>query len=182
MFTPSYEKSGTAEEKKRSRDIYEEDIEESAILIEETIDSVSKTVKKRGPKKKKLETYDEVLLTLPEKEAHNKNNQFQFRLSIPPALEEILNHQEILLLAPSFKGPLPQLPWQSNLPTVARILENFSNRQEDQPIAQYSHKSESLPDPTRSLPPNSVLKVINNPKTIFHSISTLIEQLDPDKT
>lgn len=166
MFTPSFEKSETAEEKKRGRDIYEETVEESVILVEETIDSVSKTVKKRGPKKKRLETYAEVLLTLPEKEAHKNNNLFEFKLFIPVELEEILIDQETIFLAPSFKGPLPQLPWQSNLPTVARILENFSNRQEDQPVAQYSHISELLPDPTRSHPPHSVIKVISNPKTI----------------
>lgn len=160
MFISSNGKSDIAIEKKRDRSTYEDNVEESVILIEEAIDPDSKTDKKRGPKKKKLQSYDEVLLNLSEKEAQKKSDQYQFRLSIPLVLEEILKEQEILLLAPSYKGPLPQLPWQSKFPTVARILENFSNRNEDQPKAQHSYQSELGPDPTRFLPPHSVLKVI----------------------
>jgi hypothetical protein len=176
MFTSPHGKSDIGDEKKRSRSIYEDEVEESVILIEETIDTDSKTVKKRGQKKKKLQSYDEVLLTLSKKEAHEKNNRFQFRLSIPLVLEEILKEQEILLLSPLYTGPLPQLPWQSKLPTVARILKNFSDRHEDKPFAQHSYKSELLPDPTRSLPPHSVLKVksnLNDNTSIFYLIELL---------
>jgi hypothetical protein len=177
MLTSSYCKSDIAEEKKRCRDVYEGNVEESVNLIEETSHADSKTVKKRGPKKKKLKSYDEVLLTLSEKEAYKKNDQFQFRLYIPLVLEEILKEQEILLLAPLYKGPLPQLPWQSKLPTVARILENFSGRHEDQCIAQHSYNSECLPDPKQPHPPHSVLKVKSNSTTILSSMSMLIELL-----